>query len=80
MRVVLLDNRDSFVYNLVDLFATLGAEIEVYRNTVPADRVRAARHRPPPRPRPASARCCACPPGPVTPVRPAASWSWSPAR
>ncbi|WP_172193008.1 anthranilate synthase component II [Actinomyces faecalis] len=42
MRVVLLDNRDSFVYNLVDLFATLGAEIEVYRNTVPADRVRAA--------------------------------------
>lgn len=36
MRVVLLDNRDSFVYNLVDQFASLGASIEVYRNTVPA--------------------------------------------
>ncbi|AOZ73299.1 anthranilate synthase component II [Boudabousia tangfeifanii] len=36
MRVVLLDNRDSFVYNLVDLFASLGAEIEVYRNHLPA--------------------------------------------
>lgn len=39
MRVVLLDNRDSFVYNLVDQFATVGAQIEVYRNTVPAERV-----------------------------------------
>ena len=39
MRVVLLDNRDSFVYNLVDQFAVLGAGIEVYRNTVPAARV-----------------------------------------
>jgi len=38
-RVVLLDNRDSFVYNLVDQFAVLGAGIEVYRNTVPAARV-----------------------------------------
>ena len=36
MRVVLLDNRDSFVYNLVDQFAALGASIEVYRNTVSA--------------------------------------------
>lgn len=36
MRVVLLDNRDSFVYNLVDQFASLGADIEVWRNTVPA--------------------------------------------
>ena len=39
MRVILLDNRDSFVYNLVDQFAVLGADIEVYRNTVPAARV-----------------------------------------
>ena len=39
MRVILLDNRDSFVYNLVDQFAVLGAGIEVYRNTVPAARV-----------------------------------------
>ncbi|PHP51889.1 anthranilate synthase component II [Actinomyces ruminis] len=36
MHVVLLDNRDSFVYNLVDQFASLGAGIEVYRNTAPA--------------------------------------------
>lgn len=42
MRVVLLDNRDSFVYNLVDQFATLGADIEVYRNTVPVGAVLAA--------------------------------------
>ncbi|TFH51567.1 aminodeoxychorismate/anthranilate synthase component II [Actinomyces viscosus] len=41
-RVVLLDNRDSFVYNLVDQFATLGSRIEVYRNNVPASRVLAA--------------------------------------
>ena len=39
MRVILLDNRDSFVYNLVDQFAVLGAGIEVYRNPVPAARV-----------------------------------------
>ncbi|WP_043559198.1 anthranilate synthase component II [Actinomyces israelii] len=39
MRVILLDNRDSFVYNLVDQLAVLGAGIEVYRNTVPAARV-----------------------------------------
>lgn len=41
-RVVLLDNRDSFVYNLVDQFATLGAQIEVYRNHVSASRVLAS--------------------------------------
>ena len=42
MRVVLLDNRDSFVYNLVDQFASLGADIEVYRNSVPVATVLAA--------------------------------------
>ncbi|MCI7512669.1 aminodeoxychorismate/anthranilate synthase component II [Schaalia hyovaginalis] len=39
MRVVLLDNRDSFVYNLVDQFASSGASIEVYRNTLEAGRI-----------------------------------------
>ncbi|OKL46828.1 anthranilate synthase component II [Boudabousia liubingyangii] len=39
MRVVLLDNRDSFVYNLVDLFAYQGAKIEVYRNNVALETV-----------------------------------------
>lgn len=42
MRVVLLDNHDSFVYNLVDLFGGLGAEMAVYRNTTPAHDVLAA--------------------------------------
>ena len=42
MRVVLLDNRDSFVYNLVDHFASLGAGIEVYRSTAAASTVMAA--------------------------------------
>ena len=42
MRVVLLDNRDSFVYNLVDQFASLGAGIEVYRSTAAASTVMAA--------------------------------------
>lgn len=42
-RVVLLDNRDSFVYNLVDALATLpDIEFTVLRNTVTADRVLAA--------------------------------------
>ena len=39
MRVVLLDNRDSFVYNLVDQFAALGANVEVYRNSAPVTTV-----------------------------------------
>ncbi|WP_103061479.1 anthranilate synthase component II [Actinomyces qiguomingii] len=39
MHVVLLDNRDSFVYNLVDQFASLGASIKVYRNTAPVSTV-----------------------------------------
>lgn len=35
--IYLLDNIDSFTYNLVDEFAQLGYEIKLYRNTVPAD-------------------------------------------
>jgi anthranilate synthase component II len=35
--IYLLDNIDSFSYNLVDEFAQLGFEIKLYRNTVPAD-------------------------------------------
>ncbi|MCL3776593.1 MULTISPECIES: gamma-glutamyl-gamma-aminobutyrate hydrolase family protein [unclassified Actinomyces] len=42
MRVVLLDNRDSFVYNLVDQLALLGARTEVYRNTLPVEVLLAA--------------------------------------
>lgn len=46
LRVVFIDNFDSFTWNLVDEFAKRGAEVEVWRNTVTAahamDRARAA--------------------------------------
>ena len=32
MKIVLIDNYDSFTYNLAHLVKTLGAEVEVYRN------------------------------------------------
>lgn len=35
--IYLLDNLDSFSYNLVDEFAQLGYTLKLYRNTVPAD-------------------------------------------
>lgn len=44
-RVVLLDNQDSFVYNLVDALATItepAIEFTVFRNTVSVDQVLAA--------------------------------------
>ena len=38
-RIILLDNRDSFVYNLVDALSTLpDVEFTVFRNTVAVDR------------------------------------------
>jgi anthranilate synthase/aminodeoxychorismate synthase-like glutamine amidotransferase len=39
LRVVFVDNFDSFTWNLVDEFARRGAEVEVWRNVVPAERV-----------------------------------------
>ncbi len=36
LRIVFIDNFDSFTWNLVDEFARRGAEVEVWRNTVPA--------------------------------------------
>lgn len=42
-RIVLLDNQDSFVYNLVDALSTMpNVEFTVFRNTVPVDKVLAA--------------------------------------
>ncbi|RUO26137.1 anthranilate synthase component II [Aliidiomarina minuta] len=38
-RIFLLDNVDSFAYNLVDELAQLGFELEVYRNQVAADTI-----------------------------------------
>ena len=32
MRLVMIDNYDSFTYNIVQYFGELGAEVEVYRN------------------------------------------------
>lgn len=39
LRVVFVDNYDSFTFNLVDEFARRGAEVEVWRNDVPAAHV-----------------------------------------
>jgi anthranilate synthase component 2 len=36
LRLVFVDNFDSFTWNLVDEFARRGAEVEVWRNTMPA--------------------------------------------
>ncbi len=35
MRLLLLDNFDSFTYNLLDYFQQLGCEVQVVRNDVP---------------------------------------------
>ncbi|BFL84664.1 aminodeoxychorismate/anthranilate synthase component II [Shewanella baltica] len=37
MKLYLLDNFDSFIYNLVDQFRSLGCEVVIYRNDVAAD-------------------------------------------
>lgn len=39
--VYLLDNFDSFTYNLVDQFRALGHEVRVFRNSVPAEYIKA---------------------------------------
>lgn len=36
-KIIMLDNLDSFTYNLVDEFQCLGYEPLIYRNTLPAD-------------------------------------------
>ncbi|MDO4911084.1 MAG: gamma-glutamyl-gamma-aminobutyrate hydrolase family protein [Corynebacterium sp.] len=40
-RILLIDNQDSFVYNLVDAFATTGFDCTVYRNTVSLEEIEA---------------------------------------
>jgi anthranilate synthase component 2 len=37
--ILLLDNFDSFTYNLVDQLRTFGHNVVIYRNNVPADRL-----------------------------------------
>jgi anthranilate synthase/aminodeoxychorismate synthase-like glutamine amidotransferase len=66
LRVVFVDNFDSFTWNLVDEFARRGAAVEVWRNDAPAALVleRALAHRPallvlsPGPGRPAESGCC----------------------
>lgn len=41
MRLLLLDNFDSFTYNLLDYFRQLGCQVEVRRNDVPLAELRA---------------------------------------
>lgn len=48
LRVVFLDNVDSFTYNLVDEFARRGARVAVYRNDRPAAAVLAPLREPGP--------------------------------
>jgi anthranilate synthase component 2 len=42
MRVTVIDNFDSFTFNLVDYFRRLDCQIRVYRNDVPVDLVQAS--------------------------------------
>ncbi|SIQ61907.1 anthranilate synthase component 2 [Aeromonas sp. RU39B] len=39
--IFLLDNFDSFTYNLVDQFRSLGYPVRIYRNSLPAQRIMA---------------------------------------
>ena len=48
LRVVFVDNFDSFTWNLVDEFARRGHSPEVWRNSTPADRVLARAREPGP--------------------------------
>jgi anthranilate synthase/phosphoribosyltransferase len=40
-RVLIIDNFDSFTFNLVDYFRRLGCQVQIYRNTVTPDELRA---------------------------------------
>lgn len=43
MRILILDNFDSFTYNLVQLFQSIGTECVVFRNNVSFEQVRRVR-------------------------------------
>ena len=61
LRIVFIDNFDSFTWNLVDEFARRGATVEVWRNTVPAEHALA-------RARTSSPSLLVLSPGPGTPA------------
>ena len=57
MRILLIDNYDSFTYNLVQAFRVLGADVEIHRNdAIPAAEALAHDH-----------DCIVISPGPCTP-------------
>ncbi|WP_371193427.1 aminodeoxychorismate/anthranilate synthase component II [Glaciecola sp. SC05] len=39
LKVVLIDNHDSFTYNLVDELRVMGVELKVFRNTVAVEKI-----------------------------------------
>ena len=43
--ILFVDNFDSFTFNLVDALSTLGTQVDVYRNTVPAEDILAIARR-----------------------------------
>ena len=40
--IVFIDNFDSFTYNLVDQFRSLGHDVTIYRNSLSASTIEAA--------------------------------------
>lgn len=40
--IVLIDNFDSFTYNLVDQFRSLGYPVKIYRNSLSAEQIEQA--------------------------------------
>ncbi|UUM31597.1 aminodeoxychorismate/anthranilate synthase component II [Vibrio japonicus] len=40
--IVFIDNFDSFTYNLVDQFRSLGHDVKIYRNSIPAETIEQA--------------------------------------
>lgn len=40
--IVFIDNFDSFTYNLVDQFRSLGHKVKIYRNNIPAEAIEKA--------------------------------------
>ena len=78
MKLLMIDNYDSFTYNLVQYFGELGAQVEVFRNDeIPLEGIA---QRQPDRlvisPGPCSPGSLSSPPGSTGPT-PSPRWWWS---